>query len=254
MTKKKTNKNKKNNLLIPIAIIYIILIIISYFILGLLVTVFMGVGILIIIGIAKLVDSVKNKPKQKKIVNTILIIILSIGILVMLAGIVFMIYIAISANSKFDASKLDSSEPTVLYDINGDEYAKLGNEMRDKVTYDELPEVLVDAIVATEDSRFFQHNGFDAPRFFKASLGQLIGNSDAGGASTLSMQVIKNKLTSRVASGIDGIIRKFQDIYLAIFKLEKNYTKEQIIEYYVNNHGLGGNIYGVSQAARVYFN
>lgn len=254
MTKKKTNKNKKNNLLIPIAIIYIILIIISYFILGLLVTVFMGVGILIIIGIAKLVDSVKNKPKQKKIVNTILIIILSIGILVMLAGIVFMIYIAISANSKFDASKLDSSEPTVLYDINGDEYAKLGNEMRDKVTYDELPEVLVDAIVATEDSRFFQHNGFDAPRFFKASLGQLIGNSDAGGASTLSMQVIKNKLTSRVASGIDGIIRKFQDIYLAIFKLEKNYTKEQIIEFYVNNHGLGGNIYGVSQAARVYFN
>ena len=247
-------KLKKNNPYLIFLIMFIILMIIGYFVLGLLVTAFMGVGILIIVGLAKLVDSVKNKPKKKKVVNTVLIIILSIGILVMLAGIVFMIYIAISANPKFDKEKLDSSEPTVLYDINGKEFAKLGSEMRDKVTYDELPEVLVDAIVATEDSRFFQHNGFDAPRFLRASIGQVFGNSDAGGASTLSMQVVKNSLTSSIATGIDGVIRKFQDIYLSIFKLEKNYTKEQIIEFYVNNHNLGGNVYGVSQAARVYFN
>ncbi len=247
-------KLKKNNPYLIFLIMFIILMIIGYFVLGLLVTAFMGVGILVIVGLAKLVDSVKNKPKKKKVVNTVLIIILSIGILVMLAGIVFMIYIAISANPKFDKEKLDSSEPTVLYDINGEEFAKLGSEMRDKVTYDELPEVLVDAIVATEDSRFFQHNGFDAPRFLRASIGQVFGNSDAGGASTLSMQVVKNSLTSSIATGIDGVIRKFQDIYLSIFKLEKNYTKEQIIEFYVNNHNLGGNVYGVSQAARVYFN
>ena len=247
-------KLKKNNPYLIFLIMFIILMIIGYFVLGLLLTAFMGVGILIIVGLAKLVDSVKNKPKKKKVVNTVLIIILSIGILVMLAGIVFMIYIAISANPKFDKEKLDSSEPTVLYDINGEEFAKLGSEMRDKVTYDELPEVLVDAIVATEDSRFFQHNGFDAPRFLRASIGQVFGNSDAGGASTLSMQVVKNSLTSSIATGLDGVIRKFQDIYLSIFKLEKNYTKEQIIEFYVNNHNLGGNVYGVSQAARVYFN
>ena len=269
MAKTRTNKNSKSKntnktrrsktkqdkkLFLIFASLFVILMIVGYFILGLLFTVFMGVGILIIVGIAKLVDSVKNKPKQKKIVNTILIIILSLGILVMLAGIVFMIYIAISSNPKFDAKKLDSSEPTVLYDINGEEYAKLGSEMRDKVTYEQLPEVLVDAIIATEDSRFFQHNGFDAPRFLRASIGQVFGNSDAGGASTLSMQVVKNSLTSSIATGLDGVIRKFQDIYLSIFKLEKNYTKEQIIEFYVNNHGLGGNVYGVSQAARVYFN
>ena len=252
---KRTRKLKKpNNLFMIFAAMFIILMIVGYFVLGLLFTVFMGVGILIIAGLAKLVDSVKNKPKKKKIVNTILIIVLSIGILVMLLGIVFMIYIAISSNPKFDAEKLDSSEPTVLYNIDNEEFAKLGSEMRDKVTYDELPEVLVDAIVATEDSRFFQHNGFDAPRFLRASIGQVFGNSDAGGASTLSMQVVKNSLTSSIATGLDGVIRKFQDIYLSIFKLEKNYTKEQIIEFYVNNHNLGGNVYGVSQAARVYFN
>ena len=254
-TRAKTKRSKQDKKLFMIfAGLFIILMIVGYFVLGLLFTVFMGVGILIIAGIAKLVDSVKNKPKQKKVVNTILIIILSLGILVMLAGIVFMIYIAISSNPKFDAEKLDSSEPTILYDANGEEFAKLGSEMRDKVTYDELPEVLVDAIVATEDSRFFQHNGFDAPRFLRASIGQVFGNSDAGGASTLSMQVVKNSLTSSIATGLDGVIRKFQDIYLSIFKLEKNYTKEQIIEFYVNNHNLGDNVYGVSQAARVYFN
>ena len=253
--KTKTRKIKQDKkLFIIFAAMFIILMIVGYFILGLLFTAFMGVGILIIAGLAKLVDSVKNKPKQKKIVNTVLIIILSLGILVMLAGIVFMIYIAISANPKFDAKKLDSYEPTILYDINGEEFARLGSEMRDKVTYEELPEVLVDAIVATEDSRFFQHNGFDAPRFLRASIGQVFGNSDAGGASTLSMQVVKNSLTSSIATGLNGVIRKFQDIYLSIFKLEKNYTKEQIIEFYVNNHNLGGNVYGVSQAARVYFN
>ncbi len=252
---RRTSKSKNNNsLFIIFAGIFIILMIVGYFILGLLFTVFMGVGILIIAGLAKLVDSVKNKPKKKKIVNTILIIILSLGILVMLLGIVFMIYIALSSNPKFDAEKLDSNEPTILYNINNEEYAKLGSEMRDKVTYDELPEVLVDAIIATEDSRFFQHNGFDAPRFLRASVGQIFGNSDAGGASTLSMQVVKNSLTSSIATGLDGVIRKFQDIYLSIFKLEKNYTKEQIIEFYVNNHNLGGNVFGVSQAARVYFN
>ena len=152
---KRKRKLKKNNIFLIFLIMFIILMIVGYFILGLLTTLFMGIGILIIVGLAKLVDSVKNKPKKKKVVNTILIIILSIGILVMLVGIVFMIYIAISTNPKFNAEKLDSSEPTVLYDINGEEFAKLGSEMRDKVTYDELPEVLVDAIVCNRRFKIF---------------------------------------------------------------------------------------------------
>ena len=67
------------------------------------------------------------------------------------------------------------------------------------------------------------------------------------------MQVIKNSFTDDTNKGIKGIIRKFTDIYLAIFKLEKNYTKEQIIEFYVNNHCLGGTVCGVEQAAQTYF-
>lgn len=253
-TKKTQQEKIKNPKLAQIFIgCFVILMLISYFILGGLLTVFLGLGILIIVGLAKLLDSVRNKPKKKKLVNIILITILSLGILAMVGAIAFIGYVVAEA-PKFDVKQLNAKEPSILYDINNEEYEKLGSEMREKISYDELPEVLVDAIVATEDSRFFQHNGFDAPRFLKASLGQFAGHKDAGGASTLSMQVIKNTFTTSEASGFKGIVRKFTDIYLSVFKLEKNYTKEQIIEFYVNNHNLGDNIYGVSQAARVYFN
>lgn len=252
-SKEKRTKKPISNITKIFWIAFIVLMVISYFLLGGLLAAFLGVAILIVVGFARLLDKVKNNPKKKKVVNIILIIILSLGILILVAGVGFMVYVVVQA-PKFDVKNLDTKEPTILYDKDGNEFEKLGSEMRDKITYDELPEVLVDAIVATEDSRFFQHNGFDAPRFLKASLGQVAGNSDAGGASTLSMQVIKNSFTSSEDTGFEGIVRKFTDIYLAVFKLEKNYTKEQIIEFYVNNHNLGNNIYGVKQAARVYFN
>ena len=66
------------------------------------------------------------------------------------------------------------------------------------------------------------------------------------------MQVIKNNFTDTTSTGIKGIIRKFTDIYLAVFKLEKNYTKEQIIEFYINNHNLG-DAWGVEEASQTYF-
>ena len=163
-------------------------------------------------------------------------IILTLGIVCLCAFTAFLIYIKNQADPKYITSKLDTQENTIFLDIENREYAKLGSEMREKVTYDELPEVLIDAIIATEDSRFFQHNGFDAPRFIKASIGQVMkkllhrGNN-AGGASTLTMQVVKNSLTNAKATeNVEGIIRKFEDIYLSIFKLEKNYSKQQIIE------------------------
>ena len=144
-------------------------------------------------------------------------------------------------------------EASILLDKDGKEFARLGTENREAVTYDDLPQVLIDAIVATEDSRFFQHNGVDLARFTKAVVGQLLGHSDAGGGSTLTMQVVKNSYTSTESSGIEGIIRKFTDIYMSIFKIEKDYTKREIIEFYVNSPYLGGGTYGVQMASEVYF-
>lgn len=189
-----------------------------------------------------------NKPKRKfwKKILSALIILFALGIFAVFG---FFLYI-VSSTGEFDPNALANQDQTIIYDKNDKIIAKLGNERRESVKYDDLPQVLIDAIVATEDSRYFQHNGVDGARFFKAAIGQLLGNSSAGGASTLTMQVVKNNLTSTDQT----IVRKFKDVYLSVFFMEKKYTKEEIIEFYVNDSLLGGNIYGVEEASKYYFN
>ena len=181
-----------------------------------------------------------------------LVVIMFFALLCFIGGIGFCYYIVKSA-PEFDAQRMFEKEATKVLTSSGELFATLGAEQREKVTYEELPQVLVDAIIATEDSRFFQHNGFDAPRFLKASISQVLGRG-GGGASTLTMQLSKLSFTSVDSEGIKGIIRKFTDIYMSVFKIEKNFTKYEILEYYVNTPCMGGNIYGVQQASKYYFN
>ncbi len=197
-------------------------------------------------------DAYNREKKKKSFWYYFWTILIGFFILLFLLFIVFAIYIIFSAPA-FDPDNLYQKEASVIYDKDGKQIASLGSEKREKVAYEDLPEVLLDAIIATEDSRYFQHNGFDLPRFMKASAGQLLGNSDAGGASTLTMQVVKNNFTSTESSGFAGIVRKFTDIYMSIFKVEKNYTKEEIIEFYVNAPYLGSGSYGVEQASQTFF-
>ena len=255
--KEKTNTNTKKmklslfdiaGLLLGIAIILF-----SFSTFGLKLTILVVVFLVLIAGIWFLLKKIKSKKKKRKIISILLIFVLLMGILALLAFSGFMVYVKTQADPKFETTKLNTLEVSRIYDKDGNQFAKLGSENREKVTYEQLPEVLVDAIVATEDSRYFQHNGFDMPRFIKATIGQVTKGSSAGGASTVTMQVVKNSFTSKEAHGIQGIIRKFEDIYLAVFKLEKKYSKEEILEFYVNNHFLGGNIYGVQEASLAYF-
>ena len=204
----------------------------------------------------KIIDKETKKAKRSKkririgYYFLILITFMAICVLIGTAGFFFYIY---KTAPEFKPEKLYNKEASLIYDSTGTLIATLGREKRENITYDELPQIFVDALIATEDARFFQHNGFDLPRFLKATAGQLLGHSDAGGASTLTMQVSKNYFTSTEARGIEGIIRKFTDIYMAIFKIEKNYTKEEIIEFYSNFAYLGSGAYGVEQASKTYF-
>ena len=194
----------------------------------------------------------EKKPRKKfRIFYWLASFIVFCAIIVFVAGVGFCYYIVKSA-PEFNVDKMFEKEATRIYDSKGNLIATLGTEQRQKITYNELPEVLIDAIIATEDSRFFQHNGFDAPRFLKASVSQVLGQG-GGGASTLTMQLSKLAFTSTESEGLAGIIRKFTDIYMAVFKMEKTFTKEEIIEYYVNTPCMGGNIYGVQQASQYYF-
>ena len=194
----------------------------------------------------------KYKKRKRKLFKFIFNFILLMILLFLIVAIVFSIYIVVNAPD-FDPENLYRAESSIIYDRNGNQIAKIGLEKRKKVTYDDLPQVLVDAIIATEDSRYYQHNGFDLPRFTRAAAGQVInkitGRGNAGGGSTISMQVVKNNFTDTEQT----VTRKFTDIYISIFKLEKNYSKEEILEYYVNTPFLGNSSYGVEQACQSYF-
>ena len=147
----------------------------------------------------------KKSKKFKKFLKILVIIFFVLFIVAIIAALLFWKSIVDNA-PEFDPELLYHQESSILYDVNGNEVKKLAYEKRENISYDELPEVLINAIIATEDSRFFQHNGFDLPRFLKASIQAALGQ-DGGGASTLTMQVSKNTYTSKEVS----IKRKFTD-------------------------------------------
>ncbi len=241
-----------SNLKISASIVLAAILIFSYIIAGLEFTILIAVGLAIILGFSYLFHLLMKRKWAKRFLNLVVIII-AILILAVTSFSIYFFYTVIASAPDFDIKKLKLKESTLMYDNKGQLIVELGTEKREIIKYEDLSEELINAIIATEDSRFFQHQGFDAARFAKATLGQISGNENAGGGSTISMQVIKNSFTSKESKGFAGIKRKFTDIYLSIFKLEKQFTKQEIIEFYVNNHFLGSNAYGVEQASLTYF-
>lgn len=193
----------------------------------------------------------KKTTNEKKNIKRLTKIILFMILFLIMFTLSFFTYVYYTA-PEFDSNLLYKKESSNIYDSKGDLITTIGSEKRHIVSYEELPQVLIDSIIATEDSRFFMHNGLDIPRFMKASVSYVAGNN-IGGASTLTMQISKNTYTSFDADGFTGIVRKFIDIYMSIFKIEKDYNKKEIIEFYVNAPYLGGGTYGVQMASEVYF-
>ncbi len=146
---------------------------------------------------------------------------------------------------------------TTVYDSKGNLIATLvqADSNRDPATYDEFPQDLIDAFVAIEDSRFWQHNGIDIRSILRAVRGVLTHNTSDGGGSTITQQLIKNNVFSggREASLGETLERKFQEQYLAV-KLTKTMDRKLILTNYLNTINLGNNCLGVKVASRRYFN
>ncbi len=148
-----------------------------------------------------------------------------------------------------DVDKLASQQLTsYIYDANGDLITTfVGMENREWASIDEIPEDLQNAVVATEDSRFYQHNGVDLKRIVGAFFSNMNSESTQGG-STLTQQLIKMRLLTSERN----YKRKIQEAWLAM-QLENKYTKTQILEAYLNAIPLGQSNYGVKAAAKDYF-
>ena len=155
----------------------------------------------------------------------------------------------VDAAPVLDLEVLDSqAETSFIYDAEGNEICRWrGVENRVKVDIRSMPMMLRYAFVAVEDARFYSHNGVDLKRIVGAFITNLTTGSNQGG-STITQQLIKNTLLSSEQS----YKRKIQEAYLAM-QLENKYTKDQILQCYLNTIYLGEDYYGVETAATGYF-
>ncbi|MBQ2105304.1 MAG: transglycosylase domain-containing protein [Lachnospiraceae bacterium] len=205
----------------------------------------------------------KTSAKSEKITNKLLLYCIKLA-LVMVA---FVFVLGVSLGYGVFKGIIDSApeinvasiEPsgfaTMVYDSEGNltETLVKSGANRLEATYDELPQDLIDAFVAIEDARFWDHKGIDFRAIMRAVVGVLT-NDPAGGGSTLTQQLIKNNVFAGGNEDTFGetLERKIQEWYLAI-KLEKVMDKKIILKNYLNTINLGNNTLGVKAAAKRYF-
>lgn len=195
----------------------------------------------------------KKKQQRKKIIITSLIIV---ALLITSAG----IYLGVTVFQQVDGfskEKLLTNETSVQVAASDDtEYYSYGSGgVRKNVSYEDIPQVMIDAVVAAEDSRFFEHNGFDLPRIVKALLGNIksfaTGGGITGGGSTITQQVIKKSYYPKEEQTIQ---RKIGEVILSIEATSQT-TKQEILELYLNKiyFGYGNKAIGIYAASKYYF-
>lgn len=206
----------------------------------------------------------KKKPKKKRgkfvtflkwfAIISLLLILIGGGVGTALA------YSWIKDAPPLDLSLFEYLEPTEIVDINGDFYQELqGKEKREILSIEEIPKNVQNAFIDIEDERFSEHNGFDIQGLVRAGIGVITSQSLSGpGGSTITQQLIKlTQLEDRGILSDSGtanktLQRKVIEIYLAM-QLERQYTKDQILESYLNKVGFAY-AWGVQAASETYFN
>ena len=142
---------------------------------------------------------------------------------------------------------------TQLISSDGNNLGAYFYENRSNVNYKELPKDLIDALIATEDIRFRNHSGIDIRSLLRAVYGQIIGSKSSGGASTITQQLSKMLFTKKPSSGIERVVQKLKEWVISA-RLERHYTKNEIITMYLNRFDWVNNAVGIKSASRVYFN
>lgn len=153
----------------------------------------------------------------------------------------------IKDNEQF--TEFSTSLPTKLLDINGELITELASEeKREIISIRDLPQCMLDALITREDRLFYSHHGYSVKALFRAVFGKLTGMS-LGGGSTLTQQIAGTLFCDRTDMSIR---RKLKELWWAI-QMERRYTKDEILELYLNKIYFGGGTYGVSAASKYYF-
>lgn len=189
----------------------------------------------------------KGKKANKGMFKKIFLTLIALGIIGMLTGIATFAFM-IQDTPKLDESLLKDPISSKIYDKDKELVTEVGSQNRDYVAYEDIPKLVENAFLATEDVRFYKHNGIDVIRLGGAVLANITEGFGSEGASTITQQVVKNYFL-----GFEKTIsRKAQEAWLA-YQLEQKYTKEQIFEMYVNKIYMSENMHGVLTASKTYF-
>lgn len=195
----------------------------------------------------------KKSPtsSKKKLWKKILIGIAAFVTVAIIAIVAIFAYYGATAPT-IQASDLEGATETKILDKDGELIYSLGGEKRDLITSEQVPQLLKDAITSIEDKRFYSHMGIDPIRI----AGSFLRNAKAGqitqGGSTITQQLVKLAVFSTKKED-QTYKRKIQEIMLAL-QLERNYSKEQILTYYLNKVYMANNVYGFGTASHYYFN
>ena len=197
------------------------------------------------------ISSANQRNRKSSSTFTVKRVIIGIFILSLMAGIgVGIGFLTASMNTKADLSQ-DILPPvsSQIYDSAGNELANIhATENRLPVKIEQVPVNLQHAFIAIEDNRFYEHNGIDPRGLLRAAWSNINDREISEGGSTITQQLAKNAYLTQERT----MQRKVQEMFLAM-KLEKQYTKQEILELYLNQIYFGQGAYGVQAAARTYF-
>ncbi|MFH1656749.1 MAG: PBP1A family penicillin-binding protein [Candidatus Nealsonbacteria bacterium] len=194
-------------------------------------------------------ETYKTNKKKKMI-----FLVLKISIVSFLTGVVFLIFLFVyyakdlPRPEKF--TEKDFVESTKIFDRTGKIllYELYGEEKRDIIPLDEMPDYLKKAVISAEDAKFYSHNGIDLSGIFRSIRINLKIGSPTYGGSTISQQLIRSTFLTPEKT----IKRKVREIILTL-ELERRYSKDQILEWYLNQIPFGPNLYGIESASQAYF-
>jgi len=196
--------------------------------------------------------------KRRSLKNRLLTFLLKSLLLLLLtiALFIFSIYLNLFGEipNNTELRSIKNETATLVYSNDNHLLGKYFSENRINITWEEAPEYLIQALISTEDSRYFKHNGFDSRSYMRVLIKTLIlGDRHSGGGSTITQQLAKN-LFGRPNYGFLTIpINKIKEAIVA-YRLEHIYTKKEILILYLNTVPFGENVYGIEAAANRFFN
>lgn len=195
-----------------------------------------------------------NDNQQRNVgglIKKILLWVAGIVVLLMVACAALFFYYASSA-PKISRNDLTSQSITTIYDDQNRVISRLGAQKREYAKNNQIPKQLKNAVVSIEDRRFYKHHGVDTIRILGAATSNVFGRSSGmQGGSTLTQQLVKLSVFSTAASD-RTLKRKAQEAWLAI-NVERHFSKNQILGFYINKVYMGNGIYGMQTAAQYYY-